>query len=134
MPFLPITALYASLLAFLLLYLAFMVVDKRRRLKMGLGHQHADPYLLLTGRNHANAAEYIPIYLILLAVAELNGASHWVLHVSGAVFFIARLAHAWGFYQGKGLVHTGRYWGTVFTWLSIIAMGGVNIALSWRYL
>ncbi|OUR66126.1 hypothetical protein A9Q73_07660 [Bermanella sp. 47_1433_sub80_T6] len=132
MPFLPITALYACLLALLLIHLAYQVVAQRIKHKSGLGH--SEQSILLAGRNHANASEYIPIALILLALAELNGASMIIMHITGASFFIARLAHAWGFKAGQGGTHTGRYWGTVLTWVSIVALCLINMAYVWRYI
>ncbi len=132
MPFLPITALYAALLALVMLYLAFEVVRQRQIHKQGLGHSKDS--LLVAGRNHANASEYIPITLILLALLELNGASPVLLHVSGFAFLLARLAHAWGFKAAQGLVHPGRYWGTVVTWLVILELSLCNLFFIWRYL
>ncbi len=132
MPFLPITALYASLLALLMIYLAYQVVVQRIKHKSGLGHDQES--ILVAGRNHANASEYIPMGLILLALAELNGANSMLMHIFGASFFIARLAHAWGFKMGLGGSHSGRYWGTVLTWVSIVGLCLVNLAYVWRYI
>jgi uncharacterized membrane protein YecN with MAPEG domain len=132
MPLLPITALYGALLGFLLLYLAFQVVKNRQLHKSGLGHKNDD--LLIAGRNHANATEYIPIALILLGLAELNGAPNDVLHIIGALFVFARVIHAWGFKVSNGTVHKGRYWGTVITFLCLAALALLNLYLCWPYL
>ncbi len=132
MPFLPITTFYACLLAFLLIYLALQVVKLRIKHKSGLGHDQKS--LLVAGRNHANASEYIPIALILLALAELNGVNGLFMHLCGTSLLIARVAHAWGFKAGFGATHTGRYWGTVLTWVSILALCIINLAYIWRYL
>ncbi len=132
MPFLPITALYASLLALLMIILAYQVIQQRIKHKSGLGHDHES--ILVAGRTHANASEYIPIALILLTLAELNGASSFILHLCGGAFLLARIAHAWGFKASSGGVHTGRYWGTLITGICILALSLVNIAYVWRYL
>ncbi len=132
MPFLPITALYASLLGLLLIYLALQVVKQRLKHKSGLGHEHHS--LLVTGRVHANASEYIPIALILLTLLELNGANSLILHISGGAFLLSRIAHAFGFKASNGMSHPGRYWGTLGTWISIVAMSLINILYVWRYL
>ena len=132
MPLLPITALYGSLLGFLLLHLAYIVIVCRQAHKSGLGHTNNE--LLIVGRNHANATEYIPITLILFALAELNGAANSLLHVIGGVFVAARLFHAWGFKISKGKAHMGRYWGTFITFLCIILLAFINLYLSWPYL
>lgn len=132
MPLLPITALYGALTGFLLLYLAYGVVQHRQRHKAGLGHSQPD--ILISGRIHANAAEYIPITLILLSLAELNGAPNMLLHGIGVWFLISRMLHAWGFKKSKGGSHFARYWGVVITFMCIILLGLTNIVLSWRYL
>lgn len=131
MPFLPITAFYASICALLLLYLAYGVVRFRQSQKKGLGHDTKE--LLIAGRNHANAAEYMPIALLLLALAEINGAATNLLHMLGLVFVAARFAHAYGFKKGLGKVHMARFHGTLFTWISIFALALVNLWLSWPY-
>jgi len=133
MPFLPISGFYAALLAMLMLILAYQVVKQRVRHKAGLGHQQHDD-LLVAGRAHANATEYIPIMLILLAAAELNGANPTLLHTAGVAMLLSRLVHAWGFSAAKGKTHRGRYWGTLVTWLTILWLCSINLLLSWRYI
>ncbi|MEH6343790.1 MAG: MAPEG family protein [Bermanella sp.] len=132
MPFLPISGFYASLLALLMIHLAYSVVKQRIKHKSGLGHEHDS--LLIAGRNHANASEYIPIGLILLVLAELNGANFILLHACGLSLLLSRVAHAWGFKAGKGETHTGRYWGTLITWITIVALSLINLSYSWGYL
>ena len=132
MPMLPITAFYAVLLAILLLVLASSVVKARRKHLQGLGHVHKE--VLLTGRNHANASEYIPILVILLALAELNGANFLFLHGLGLTILVGRLIHAWGFMHSQGKHHPGRFWGTTITWLAILIGCILNLMLVWPYL
>ena len=132
MPFLPISGFYAALLALLMIHLAYDVVKQRIKHKSGLGHEQQG--LLVAGRNHANASEYIPIGLILLALAELNGANIILLHLSGMGLLLSRVAHAWGFKEGKGESHIGRYWGTLITWISIVALSVINLSYVWGYL
>ena len=59
----PITALYASLCAILIVGLAFNVVGQRRENKVGIGDRDVES-LALAIRSHGNAVEYIPIALI----------------------------------------------------------------------
>ena len=47
-------------------------------------------------RAQANFIEYVPIALLLLAVAESQGLTGWLLHTSGVILVLARLLHAWG--------------------------------------
>ncbi len=132
MPFLPISGFYASLLALLMIQLAYAVVKQRIKHKSGLGHQ--EQTLLIAGRIHANASEYIPIGLIMLVLAELNGASFILLHIAGLGLLLSRVAHAWGFKEGQGETHAGRYWGTLITWITIIMLSVVNLVYVWGYL
>jgi len=59
----PITALYAGLLAPLFILLSIRVIDVRRTARISIGHGD-DPELLRRMRVHANFAEYAPFALI----------------------------------------------------------------------
>ncbi len=122
---LTITALYASLAGLLLLFLSFRVVRWRRKLSVGLGDGGQES-LLRAQRAQANFTEYVPIALILLAVAESQVLTGWLLHTAGAVLLLARLLHAWGLSQSSGRSF-GRYWGTLLTWVVILALSLANI-------
>ncbi len=125
---LTITAIYASLAGLLLLVLSFRVVRSRRKLSVGLGDGGQES-LLRAQRAQANFTEYVPIALILLAVAESQVLTGWLLHTAGAVLLLARLLHAWGLSQSSGRSF-GRYWGTLLTWLVILALSLANISAS----
>ena len=125
---LTITALYASLAGLFLLVLSFRVVRWRRKLSVGLGDGGQES-LLRAQRAQANFIEYVPIALILLAAAESQGLSGWLLQTTGAVLVLARLLHAWGLSQSSGRSF-GRYWGTLLTWLVILALSLANIFAS----
>ncbi len=122
---LTITAIYASLAGLLLLVLSFRVVRWRRKLSVGLGDGGQES-LLRAQRAQANFTEYVPIALILLAVAESQVLTGWLLHTAGAVLLLARLLHAWGLSQSSGRSF-GRYWGTLLTWVVILALSLANI-------
>ncbi|MCK7597048.1 MAPEG family protein [Microbulbifer sp. CAU 1566] len=121
-----ITALYGSLCALLVIALAFKVVTFRRGKKVGIGTA-GDKEGEVAVRAHANAIEYIPLALILLLVAEINGLSHVWLHVLGASLVLGRLLHAVGFTVGKGGYHPGRFVGTLLTWIVILALAVINL-------
>jgi uncharacterized membrane protein YecN with MAPEG domain len=129
---LPITSFYTAILALLILKLAFNVIKVRQAKNQGLGY--SDNELLLAGRIHGNAMEYIPISLILLALAEGNGVSSMTMHAIGTTLVVARVLHAIGFKAGQGGTHPGRYWGVVLTALVIIILSICNILYSWHYL
>ena len=122
----PITALYAGLLGLLILVLAFRVVAVRRATEIGLG-DGGNALLLSRIRIHGNAAEYVPLALLLMLMLELNGASPTFLHGLGIALVIGRLAHAQGLTQGVG-VNPGRLVGNVLTW-SVIMIAAVKNVL-----
>jgi uncharacterized membrane protein YecN with MAPEG domain len=114
----PITALYAGLLAILMLVLAIRVVLVRRSTSIGLGDGGND--LLLTRiRIHGNAAEYVPLALLLMLILEINGGSAARLHWLGIALVVGRVAHPLGLSQTSG-TSTGRLVGNVLTWLVIL--------------
>lgn len=124
-----ITSLYAGLCALLIIALAFRIVVFRRSEKVGLGSggQHRGQVLI---RAHANAIEYIPIALLLLLLAELNGVGAAWLHLLGGIFVLARLLHAYGLTASQGGYHPGRFIGTAASWAVIIMLAGVNIGMA----
>jgi uncharacterized membrane protein YecN with MAPEG domain len=132
MPMLPITSFYGAILTMLVLKMAFNVIKVRQSHQQGLGFEQKD--LLLAGRIHGNAMEYIPISLILLALAELNGLPSMVIHIVGFTLVLARIIHAVGFNSSQGGSHPGRYWGTLLTWLVMFILAAGNIIYSWHYL
>lgn len=130
---LPITALYASLLAALIVVLALRVAFIRKGAKIGLGDA-GNTQLQVRIRAHANAVENVPLALILLALGELNGLSPILLHLAGLILLVARFAHAYGFVATQGQYSRGRFLGTVATWLLILALGLANFVLALGHL
>lgn len=123
-----ITSLYASLCGLLILMLAVRVVYLRRKNKVGIGSGGVND-LRRAVRVHANAIEYIPIVLILMAALELNGVNGWLMHVLGSLLVVSRLLHAQGLSGSPG-VSFGRFWGTLITWAVIIISAVANI---WQF-
>jgi hypothetical protein len=115
-----ISMLYAGLCTLLVIFLALRVVKWRREHKIGLGHGE-NMELQMRVRAHANATENMPLALLLLGSLELTGYPPAVIHVLGAVFFLSRVAHAWGVSHSEGY-SKGRFWGMAFTWLPMIVM------------
>jgi len=108
-----ITALYAALVAFLLIALGLRVVGLRRRLRVGLGDGGQAP-LQQAVRVHGNAVEWALPVLVLLLVAELNRASPVLLHACGIALLAGRLLHAAGLARSSG-GSLGRVLGMVVT-------------------
>lgn len=91
---LSITPLYAAPLVALLVVLSFRVIFRRVSARISLG-DGGDQALLARMRAQANFAEYVPLALLLLAIAELSDGPPWVLHLIGSTLLAGRLLHAW---------------------------------------
>ncbi len=91
----PITALYAALLTVLFVVLSLRVIATRRGSGPAFG-DGGNPELLRRIRVQGNFAEYVPLALILLALAEGLHTLGWLLHLLGLTLLIGRLSHAYG--------------------------------------
>lgn len=123
---LQITALYASLLAVMCVMLMVVVIRLRRGLKIGLG-DGGNRDLQQAIRVHGNAIECVPIFLLLLAILEINHGSVMLLHGFGAAFLFARVLHAWGLYVSSG-ASVGRIAGTTITMALLVALAIANLS------
>jgi uncharacterized membrane protein YecN with MAPEG domain len=122
MPGIAITPIYAGVLALLYLFLAASVICQRRRLGISVGDD-GDATFLRTVRAHGNFAEYVPIALILMALAELQAIGAVALHVMGVMLLVGRLSHGWCFlFTARNL--KARVAGMVLT-LTSIAIGAL---------
>lgn len=90
-----ITALYAGLLGLVSLWLSFGAGSLRGKTGISIG-DGGNPELLLAMRKHANFVEYAPLFLILLALLEVNDVPAMALHAMGGLFVVARLCHGVG--------------------------------------
>lgn len=91
----PITAVYASLLALFFVYLSARTIRLRRRLGIGLGFSE-NPDMLRAIRVHGNFTEYVPLALLLIFLVESAKADPWLVHILGATLLAGRLSHAFG--------------------------------------
>lgn len=119
---LPVSSIYASLSALLIIVLLLRVAYLRNSLKVGIGDGQ-QPKLARAVRVHANAIESLPLALLLLVMLELSGAAAVVLHGLGAALWIARLLHAFGLSRSSGYSF-GRFFGTLLTILVVVLMCG----------
>ena len=91
---LPITSLFAALLALVFVALSIRVIKLRRRHGAAVGDAGANP-LQMAIRAHGNFAEYTPMFLLLLALAELANVAAVLLWAMGTFFFAGRVLHAY---------------------------------------
>ena len=124
-----ITSIYAALLGLLLVGLSVYVIHWRRTLAVGLG-EGEDKNLQLAIRAHGNFIEYVPLALIIIALAELGGASPLAIHGLGASLVMARIAHAIGMARSSGS-NPGRALGVVLTFIVLLAGSGLLLAGAW---
>lgn len=129
---LKITALYTSLCVLTYLSLCYVVVRHRRREKVDIGDGNHTG-LSRAIRAQANAVEYMPFVILLMAFSEANAAPLWLLHIVGAAFVFARIIHPIGFIHKKGKSF-GRFYGTLITWLILLGLSILNILYFFRIL
>ena len=98
-----ITATYAALLAIFFVAMSAYVIITRAKTDILLGHAD-NTDMLVAMRRHANLAEYLPIAILVMALAELLGLSATWLHVSGALLIAGRLIHPFGVTANSPLV------------------------------
>lgn len=94
------TALYALPLALLGLVLWFRVTSMRAALKVSIGDA-GNPGLHERIRQHGNFIEWAPMVLVLMLLAEGNGAAALWLHAAGGLLLAGRLIHPFGLTAGN---------------------------------
>ncbi len=117
------SALYTSVLAFLIVWLSLNTIKKRRSNKVSIGDGDIEE-LKLAIAAQSNAIEYIPIALLLLFTLEYNQANIYLVHLFGLSLTIGRIIHA------KGLLALNmaqRVLGMKITIFTIIGLAIVNI-------
>lgn len=97
-----VTPYYAAALTALFIVLSFRVIGQRRAKNVSLGDA-GDKLLLGRIRAHGNCAEYVPLGLFLLLLAELGAAPVWGLHLAGGLLLLGRVLHAVALSGGAGL-------------------------------
>jgi uncharacterized membrane protein YecN with MAPEG domain len=118
----PVTALYAALLAPLYLLLSARVIAQRRAQSVEIGAGESKE-LLRRMRVHANFIEYVPYVLVLLALAESMKTPSLLLHAVGLALLAGRHVHAYGLSQTPHNVRM-RVWGMMLTF---VALGGAAL-------
>lgn len=122
----PVSSIYISLLALLIIVLAYRVTTFRRGEKIPLGDNNSSKAMKSAIRAHGNAVENIPIAALLLVMLELNSLNPLLVHIFGLVLLSSRVAHAYGLSKRNG-PSPGRFYGTLFTWLLMVIMLVLNI-------
>ena len=123
-----ISTLLTSIIAMWLLILSARVIALRgvSFLKFFSFNNFGEEALQRAVRAQGNLIEYAPIFLILLFIAEYNGAHPHMLYMTATLFMIARLMHgvAFGFMKYSPFLRVG---GTLLTFLCILILSVSNI-------
>jgi hypothetical protein len=126
---LSITALYAGILAIIIVALGINVTMHRVKLKVSLG-DGGNPQMLRMIRLHGNAVEYLPLALVLMVIYEINSGWHIALHIIGIALVAGRLIQTMAMWSTDVPV-PGRGIGQTLTWGSIAVLALLNL---WRVL
>ncbi len=118
-----VTALYAAILAALMIWLSIQVIKQRRKAQVKYADGGVDA-LTIARSAQGNAVDYIPVTLILMAMVEYNGASLWMIHACGIVFVLGRILHAKGILADR---LKGRISGMKMTFLVMAVLIVLNI-------
>jgi uncharacterized protein len=86
---------YAAIFALMLVFMSVRVANMRREMRVTLG-DGGQRMLQRRIRVQGNFIEYVPMALILLAFAELQGWPRWLLNVLCLILLAARIVHAYG--------------------------------------
>ena len=125
---LPVTSLTAGVLGLLHTTLAVAVVLVRRSRQIAYG-DGGDKLLARRLRAHGNASEYIPIFLILLALVEVQAlVGPGALMGVAALFVVGRIMHG-GTFLGTRPFMLGRVGGTFLTLAPIATLAVVLVLL-----
>ena len=127
---LPITTLLGSCLLALLLVLSWHVIKGRQSGGVSIGDGD-DKSLERRIRAQANLTEYAPLFVILIALLEMQGGNPLILGLLSAAFVIGRLGHGYALAFTTGNV-AGRLGGMVLTLGSsgLAVIYGIVVAIS----
>jgi uncharacterized protein len=95
-----ITSLYAAPLALMAIGLSTHVTMLRAKTGISI-MDGGNTSLAERIRRHGNFIETVPVVLLLMMLAELNGIGNIWLHISGALLISGRLLHAMGMRYDK---------------------------------
>lgn len=128
---LPVSSIFICAAAAWILALSVLTMITRVQEKVDLG-EGKSPKLLRAIRAQANAVEYLPIFGLLLILAEVQGAAQLPLQLLGATMMLGRVLHAASLLivEPKYKHLNVRIPGMMLTWLSLGAATGLVFAIT----
>ncbi|UYV39378.1 MAPEG family protein [Rhodobacteraceae bacterium D3-12] len=125
----PVTSLFAALFAIVMLVLWINVTKTRAVQGISIG-DGGDVALHEKVRRHGNFMEWVPMTLILLALAEAEGVAAAWLYAVGAMALAGRVIHPVGL-RADNAAHPARIVGNMGNILAVLLLIGL---LLWRVL
>lgn len=119
LPSFRLTALFAGVFAMMAVALAVLVVRARIRNKVSLGDAGSED-MLKAIRAHGNFTEYVPLFLICMAMMEWFRTPEWILITLGVIMVVARVLHALAIHKD---IVPFRVTGTFGTWGVLLLAG-----------
>ncbi len=123
---LPITLTMTGAAAILNIWLGWRVGQVRLSENVSIG-DGGSPLVSSRMRAHANYTEYTPFVLILIALVELAVGTELWLWAVGAVYLLARIAHAFG--MDRPAPNPFRMVGILVTMLVLVGLGLYAVAI-----
>ncbi len=90
-----VTSVYAAVLALFMIALSSHVSMQRGKANVSI-LDGGNAELQLRMRRHGNFIENVPLALLLMALAELDGVGHNWIHAAGMLLVVGRILHAMG--------------------------------------
>jgi uncharacterized protein len=116
-----ITSIYAAVLAIIMVALSSHVSAKRANANVSI-LDGGNAELALRMRRHGNFVENVPMALLLMLLAELDGVGAIWLHAAGVLLVVGRILHAVGLSAEKATAL--RLAGGVASTLALLLMVG----------
>lgn len=121
-----ITPIYAAIATLFFVFLSFRVIGLRKAERISLG-DGSNKELQKRARVHGNFAEYVPLAILLMLLAELQNTPGWGLHLIGLLLLTGRLLHAYAISQTPQVLKL-RVAGMVLTFAALISGALTNLA------
>jgi uncharacterized protein len=119
-----VTSIYAAILAVIMIALSSHISMMRAKTNTSI-LDGGNKDLAVRIRRHGNFVESVPMILLLMALAELDGTGKTWLHASGILLIAGRLLHAYGLQYDKATII--RILGGMASTIAMLIMVG-NIA------
>lgn len=127
-----VTPLYAAILGLLLVLLQWRIMGLRSKYQTNRMQEEGHSEMAAATRAVGNLVEYLPMALLLMALAEAQDTAPAVLHALGITLLVARLVHLKGLKDPSGR-HPLRQLGTRLTWGVIVVTSFICIAATFGF-